>query len=367
MNKKFYHALVSLLFALLFLGVIYIVFASFEGQYFDDKKLFFSPPTENKISQKLLVGDYAVFSTVTKLGENYEFSLWRYLVGIDSLVKFYNLKLDQRKQLPVVDKFSAESVSVHLENQHALVHLNGDIIGPAENQRALISPDRNWLAYSDFSPLGQATIYLKNIIDNQSIVVLTNGAENLNPNKDNFKALAWSDDSKILYVQDNKKVYQFFPQILDISEVTSLTDLNTDKFFLQPQENIIMAITKVNGVSSLYLVDIESNKSLFVLANSAEDIISAYYNQAEDKITYNLNTNQPQVWQVDVSHPQVVSQKFLLAGKLLSWPEADKFIIQQGQDIYLYSQKENNTQLIFSASSTQDLVEINFLDMFKIH
>ncbi|GEM_PF-4632236 len=367
MKKRFYHILLSIFFALMSLAVIYLVFASIEGKKINDKNFLFLPTKENKVSQKLLAGDYAVFSTVTKIGENYEFGLWRYLVGIDGLVKFYSLKINQLEQLPVASKFSAESVSVHLNDQHTLVHINGDVIGPAENNQALISPDRNWLAYTEFSTSGPATIYLKSIIDNQSIVVLTSGTDNINPNQDNFKVLAWSDDSKVLYVQNNKKIYKFFPQILDITEITNLTNLNADKFFLQPQADIIMAIVDSNGVSSLYLVNAKTDESLFVLSNTAADIINAYYDQTTNKIIYNLDSSDPQVWQVDISHPQVVSQNFLHSGKLLSWPEDDKFIIQKNQDIYLYSKKENSTQLIFSASSTTDLVKIYFLDMFKIN
>lgn len=367
MKKNFYHVFVSLLLALLVLALVYIIFASFEGQNFNNKKLTPVTTADNKIAQKLLVGDYVVFSTVTKIGENYNLSLWRYIVGIDSLTNFYNLEFTQLEQRPLVNKFSDESISVHFNNQHILIHLNGEIIGPAESYPALISPDRNWLAYTDFSQSEQATIYLKNIIDNQSVVVLNSGSENINPNKDNFKVLAWSDDSQILFIQSNQKLYQFFPEILDIREIISLTDLNTNKFFVQPKENIVMAISQVERVSSLYLIGLQNEDSLHIMSNTAEEIINAFYNQTANKIAYTLSADNPQVWLIDISHPQIVNQKFLQSGKLLSWPNQDQFVIQQNQDIYLYSTKENNSQLIFATSSNQGLVEINFLDMFKIY
>ncbi len=367
MKKKFYHALLSLLIAGLVLFLIYIIFAFFEGQYFSNKKLLPPVVIDNKVAQKLLVGDYVVFSTVTKTNNSYNFSLWRYLVGIDSLTNFYSIDFDQLEQKPQVNKFSAESLSVHFNNQHTLLHLNGDIIGPAESNIALISPNRNWLAYTDFSKSEQATIYLKSIVDNESVVVLNSGNDNINPSQDNFKILAWSNDSQILFIQNKNNLYQFFPEMLNISEVVSLTDLNTDNFFLQPKENIVTAISETNGISSLYLVNLKTEESLHVISNSAEKISNAIYNQTVNKITYTLGITNPQVWQVDISHPQVVDQRFLHHGKLLFWPETENLIIQQDKDIYLYSTKENNEQSIFTASNIQDLVEINFLDMFNIY
>ncbi len=366
MLKKIWHVLLSLVLAGCLLLFIYLIFASFEGQSLDQKSPVVTPPTTNQTAQKLLVGDYAIFTTVSKTDSGYQLGCWRYLLGLDSLVEFYKMDFPNLNEVPIVEQFSNESISIHWRDDHTLVHINGEVIGPAESHQAIISPDRNWLAYSDFTPINQASIFLKNIVDNQSLVVITNGSENKEPNRDNFSVLAWSADSQVLYVKDKQKLYKFFPAQLDIEELTSLTALQTENYFIQPGEKFVTAITADNNQNNLYMIDIDRDSSSYVLSNSNEPMVNAFYNQPTNKISFTLGSLNPRVWQINNSHPQVLDQKFLFHGLLLAWPEKDQFIFQRNQDIYFYSTQAGNEQMIFAADNLPSLVEIDFLDMFKI-
>jgi len=361
MKKTFLYICLSFFIASLVSILAYLLFAVLEGKRINWPQTKKQQVMTKTVAQKILTGDYFIFSTITKQADTYRFSLWRYLVGTDNLDNFYNFDFSDLSNQPQVEKFSSESIAIHFKDSNLLLHLNGEIIGPAESFSALISPNRLWLAYVD--PIDRSDIFVQDIRQQEQVAIF---GQTDSPTND-LSVLQWSEDGQSIFLQKESVLYQFFPANFNLQMLCSLTEIKAQQIKIYPQLNIGLATSAVEDNSQLYLFTINSSNWRHILTTTKAKIDMPVLSPTGGQIAYNLIYPDltSQVWLVDILHPQVTTKLELGLGRLLAWPEPDKLIIAKQNSLSLVETTGVNDQVLLWLEPS-DLLSLSFIDQFKI-
>jgi hypothetical protein len=341
----------------------YIIFASFEGK----KANVEQQPNEvvpSSQSQGMMVGNYIVFVTFEKQSVNTELMrIWRIQFGNTNPEILYEHQAVSSNIKPQISRFSDESMRVNFitadgEIVNQLIHLNGQVIGPAENGSAIISPDREWILVSPDTE--RSKIFLKNIIRNESfdITPTSTVVESV------FTPLRWSVNGKKVYFSNNLgMVYEFNPQAMQLNTIITAS---TTKYFspvFSPDNNIVWGVNSSIQGEGLFIKHFgEEPKNLVFFADRI--IQSAALSPYIDKLAFSLNDNN--IWLKDISNQQTDTQTFVGIGSVLIWPDRNNIIYKTTTGLFNYNIITATTTQLFSTAEMANLVTWDFLDMLYI-
>jgi len=316
-------------------------------------------------AQKLLVGNYLVYITLEPTPDgSSKVRIWRYLVGgagAEEITSFLTVG-----KMPQFFKFSEESLAVWQEdNNKELWHINGDLIGPAENTQALISPDRRWL-------IGVNKDSAKPAVTLQSI---STGAK-----KDwlisDYLPLGylvpqlWSDDSRLVYLTAEEKFGNGLPGlwILDLNreemvEFAEVAANNISDITVYP--NLNKAIGAKDGLPSyIMLIDLDTGTTRELISNKDYELKSPKLSANGRNFSYTLLGSTSSVWLANFINPQDKQEELLIPGRLLAWPQDDIWLIAASDSLQIYN--KSTRQTINLVTGNKENTSWEFIGIFNI-
>ncbi len=385
------HFLESLIITSLILVGVYLIFALIEGESSSENDLSSEKPEQiMREAQGLLAGDYIVYDTsrVIDRDENdptkqtVEYIFYRYLLGSDLAEEIFKKTYDgqKNKQILQTKKFSEESFSLWSYNNDGinkeLIHLNGKVIGPAENNISLISPDRNWLVYTDLDDANNPSLVLKDIKED-SVQYFYNR---------NFfdqgylRALKWSADSKQVYISRQDKNGNQLPGLWILStnlrqlrEISTVRENDIDIYEVYPKYNLAIGLVNAKidskNISQIYLVDILSESAREILYNNTYQIQNPKLSPSGKFFSYSYSGDKMEIWIASLDNPQQKQQNRIVAGSLLAWPKDNILLIDNEGKLQLYNTRAKNFITLAEKREAvigDELISFKFLDLFTI-
>ncbi len=316
-------------------------------------------------AQKLLVGNYFVYATWEPTPEgNNKVKIWRYLVGGQGAEKITSFLTVGK--MPQFFKFSEESLAVWQDGDNKeLWHINGDLIGPAENTQALISPDRRWLISVD---AGSA----KSVITLQSI---STGVKNDWLIRD-YLSLGylvpqlWSDDSRLVYLTARDRSGNDLPGlwILDLSseQIIEFAEVAADGISdITVYPNLAKAIGTKDGLPShIMLIDLDAGTTRELISNKDYKLKSSKLSVDGLSFSYTLLGSTSSVWLANFINPQTKREEMVAPGRLLAWPQDDVWLIAASDSLQVYNRSSKQT--INLVIGSRENISWRFIDTFNI-
>jgi hypothetical protein len=340
----------------------YIIFARFEGKNLNINQLP-SEDTLSRQSQGLMVGSYIVFVTFERQPVNTQsMKIWRVQFGKTNPEILYEHQAIASNVKPQISRFSDESLRVNFitsdgEIVNQLIHLNGQVIGPAENGLAIISPDREWILVSPDTE--RSKIFLKNIIRNESfdITPTSTKAEII------FNPLRWSMNGTKVYFSNNLgMVYEFNPQAMQLNTIITSSSNNFLPVFF-PDNDIVWGVNSSKQGESIFVKYFDEElKNLVFFAD--KKIQSAALSPYMDKIAFTLEDNN--IWLKDISNQQIDMQTLVGNGSALIWPNRNNIIYKTTTGLFNYNIITATSTQLFTTTQITNLVTWDFLDMLYI-
>ncbi len=254
------------------------------------------------------------------------------------------------------DKFSDESLSVFVYRDNKvkepgkLIHLNGKVLGPAEEYPGKISPNRLWVAWWNSD---NKILYLRDVVANK-ITVLKQGE---------FVLSGWSPDSRYFYWsgKENKKGNIIWRYDVIGKEIDSFSINQQLK-----QIKIYPALAKAIGsdLSSLWLIDLNSGKSQKLVESKDKIILDFYLSTSGNHFAYSLSEGG--YWLKSLSGQQL--NKFVEIARLYAWPDNDLLMGESERGLSIFFIDENKSKLIISnqGSSSNAWTDFDFIAIFDI-
>jgi len=324
-------------------------------------------------AQGLRVGRYLVYETHEMVDQdNIRFIYWRYRVGSQEPEKIMEITYDARKTavMPRAEKFSDESFAVWSQylgdTVKQLYHINGNLIGPAEDYMGLISPNRQWVAY-----YGQEVGAVLMDVNNEDTFMI--GTHPLQP-------VGWSDDSTKLYLTTvgERNVFselQVFK--LDTRELLSLTA--AERLGLRAvlvyavQKKAIGMVSAGDSISqapsSIQLIDLVSGDSKELLYNDILVMSNPLLSPSGLFFSYSYADNESLTWIASVVDPQEKQVASTVSGTALAWPSEDTLIIQRDGALLAHNwQDGSEVELAPTVSEDQQVKSggWSFVQIFEI-
>ncbi len=305
-----------------------------------------------KIAQGLEVGKYVVWSEQQENEDGSSIvSLWRYLLPTGKPEKFFTISLAEEETVRF-DKFSDESLSIFvykdgkIKERGKLVHLNGKVLGPAEQYPGRISPDRLWVIWWNSDDGG---LYLRDITQDK-IKKLDQGDIYLS---------GWSEDSSLFYwlkkstnSVNNLAVGWHDTDKNQIFYFDLAADINQVKVYPRFKKVI------VSNTSSLQLVDLTSQRQV-LLVNSQDRIVDFY-----------LFDNNSFAYLSAEGYYLVRQGKKNVQGKInldkiYDWPQ-DNIVIGKHKEGVVIFLRDQNKMRILSSLQKNTWTEFDFIGIFDI-
>lgn len=351
-----------LILAILVLVFGYIIFARFEGENLNIDQLA-NEDTLSLQSQGLLVGNYIVFVTFEKQSVNTQsMRIWRVQFGNTNPEVLYEHQAIASNVKPQISRFSDESLRVNFitsdgEIINQLIHLNGRVIGPAENGLAIISPNREWILVSPDTE--RSKIFIKNIIRNESFDITPTSSV---PHSI-FTPLHWSmNGTRVYFINNLGMVYEFNPQAMQLDRIITSSSHNFLPVF-SPDNDIVWGVNSSEQGESLFVKYFDEElKNLVFFAD--KKIQSAAVSPSIDKIAFTLEDNN--IWLKDISNQQIDTQIFVGNGTALIWPDRNNIIYKTKTGLFNYNIITATSTQLFKTTEMENLVTWDFLDMLYI-
>jgi hypothetical protein len=356
------HILLAVIITLVFIFSGYIIFARFEGSRVNIERITVE---NNQIrqAQGLPVGSYVIFTTrESNSTTTLVMKLWRYQLGSRGSEIFYENQAVASSSHSFISRFSDESLKINFkiatgETINQLVHLNGQVIGPAELGQAIISPNRTWLLLSPDN--NQSRVFLKNISNNESFdITPTSTSQNL------YKPLQWSDNGdRVFFMNTSGDIYEFIPATMQLNNIVSTPAQNIVSASVLPHNNIIWGISRSPIGDNIFTKYVgEELKS--ILEFTDKQIRSAVLSPQADSIAFSLDNDN--IWLKSIANSQTNKQTWVGFGRVLAWPERNNIIFSNESGLFIYDIFLASSSIIFNPKEFTNLVAWDFLDMLYI-
>ena len=312
---------------------------------------------EQKIAQGLKVGKYVVWSQRqdNQSGSSIV-SLWRYLLPRGKPEQFFTVYLTKDERVRF-DKFSDESLSVFvyqdkkIKEPGKLVHLNGKILGPAEQYPGRISPDRLWVVWWNGD---DGVLYLRDVAANK-VTALMQGK---------FVLAGWSPDSRYFYWPSKESKAGNIIWRYDV--VGKKIDSFADGQQLI-QIKIYPALAKAIGSdlsSFLWLIDLKTGKFRRLAESKDNTILDFYLSAAGNYFAYSLSGGKYLLKSLSGQR----LNKFIDNVKLYAWPSDDLLVGMSKRGLSMFFIDEDKSRLIFSSRDSlfDAWTDFNFIGIFDI-
>lgn len=351
-----------LILAVLVLIFGYIIFARFEGENLNIDQL----PNEDILprqSQGLLVGNYIVFVTFEKQSVNTQsMRIWRMQFGNTNPEILYEHQAIASNVKPQISRFSDESLRINFitydgEIVNQLIHLNGQVIGPAENGLAIISPNREWILVSPDTE--RSKIFMKNIIRNESFDITPTSSVP----QSIFTPLRWSmNGTRVYFINNLGAVYEFNPQAMQLNTIITSSANNFSPVF-SPDNDIVWGVNSSEQGESLFVkyFDEELKNLVFFADKKIQSVAVSPY---MDKIAFTLEDNN--IWLKDISNQQIDTQILIGNGTAIIWPDRNNIIYKTTTGLFNYNIMTATSTQLFTTVGIVNLVTWDFLDMLYI-
>ncbi len=311
---------------------------------------------EQRMAQGLKVGKYMVWSQRQENQDGSSIvSLWRYLLPAGKPEKFFTISLAEEETVRF-DKFSDESLSIFvykdgkIKERGQLVHLNGRVLGPAEQYPGRISPDRLWVVWWNSD---DERLYLRDVIANK-VTALKQGE---------FVLSGWSPDSRYFYWsgKEDKTGYIIWRYDTVDKKIDSFSTFQRLK-----QIKIYPQLAKALGsdLFSLWLIDLNSGKSQKLVESKDQTILDFYLSTNGNHFAYSLSEGG--YWLESLSGQQL--NKFVDIVKLYAWPDSDLLVGESEGGLSVFFIDENKRRLVLSRQDnfSNAWTYFNFIGIFDI-
>lgn len=347
------------------LVVSYVIFALVEGE----RQFEYDIKEEDVVTlegsaQKLLVGDYFVYVSKESTPDGgSKIRIWRLLVGGERAEEITNFLADSEEYQ--FFKFSEESLAVWQGENKELWHINGDLIGPAESTRSLISPDRRWLV-SVNAASKEPVIILQSISTGAQSEWLVSDYLS----QGYLVPRLWSDDSRLIYLTAKGESGADLPGfwVLDLSreqviEFAEVAVNNISDITVYP--DLKQAIgTNDDLPSQIMLIDLETGVIDELISNKDYKFKSPKLSANGRNFSFTLLSQDLSVWQANFINPQIKQEKMVVSGRLLAWPQDDTWLIYESGSLQVYNSLTGETINLVIGDGKN--VGWEFIDIFNI-
>ncbi len=309
-----------------------------------------------KIAQGLEVGKYMVWSEQQENEDGSSIvSLWRYLLPAGKPEKFFTISLTEDEKVNF-DKFSDESLSIFVykdgkvKERGQLVHLNGKVLGPAEQYPGRISPDRLWVVWWNSD---DKVLYLRDVAANK-VTALRQGI---------FALSGWSPNSRYFYWTSKEDKLGGVIWRYDVvnKEVDSFS---TGQQLKKVKTYPTLAKAIGSDLSSLWLIDLEGKELQKLVESGGETILDFYLSASGNYFAYSLSTGK--YWLKSLKGKGL--NKSVEITKLYAWPD-DNLLVGEGErGLSVFFIDEDKSRLVFPGHNnfSNTWTDFNFIGIFDI-
>lgn len=366
MYKRVKILLLSLVITLVVILGGYLLYASFwEGGPESETVILDKDDSDvSQSAQKLLIGDYVVYATSEPTPDKrVNIKLWRYLIGGQGAEEIITFLTDSEDI--EFFKFSEQSLAIWYDNNKELWHINGDMIGPAESNRSLISPDRRWLIITNLDN-EEPVVTLQSIATGaQKDWAIGNYIES-----GYLLAHTWSDNSRLVYLTAKDNLGDGLPGlwVLDLSreQIIEFAEVSTNDIFnITVYPDLKKAIGISDGLPSrVMLIDLVTGVTAELISNSDYKFTAPRLSIDGRSFSYTLLGPTDSVWLADFINPQLKQEEMVAEGRLLAWLQDDIWLVEDDNSLQVYNKALN--QIISLVSVDEIITAWEFIDIFNI-